>query len=94
MEILFVCLLIGLIPAAIARSKGRGPFILWWLYGAGLFIVAIIHAILLRPSQQNIDLAKASEGFRKCPACAEMVRAEASICKHCRTALEPAREVD
>ncbi len=35
MEFLIIVVLIGLIPAAIARSKGRS-FGLWWLYGSAL----------------------------------------------------------
>lgn len=42
--------LIGLIPAYIAAGKGR-KFGWWWLYGALIWIVAIIHAILLKPRQ-------------------------------------------
>ena len=49
MEILILAVFIGLIPAAIAKNKGHGPFVLWWLYGAAIFIVAIIHAIMLKP---------------------------------------------
>src|SRR5262245_32151157 len=33
---------VGLIPAAIAKSKGR-DFLLWWLFGAALLIVALPH---------------------------------------------------
>lgn len=50
MEILIIAVFIGLIPAAIAHSKGRN-FFLWWLYGAALFIVALIHAIVLKSPQ-------------------------------------------
>jgi hypothetical protein len=38
-------IVLGLIPAAIARRKGH-PFLLWWLYGAVLFAVALPHAII------------------------------------------------
>jgi hypothetical protein len=43
MEIFVLAILIGLIPAAIAQSKGRS-FAAWWFYGAMLFIVALPHA--------------------------------------------------
>lgn len=38
---------LGLIPAIIAKNKGYN-FGLWWLYGAAIFIVAIIHALILQ----------------------------------------------
>ena len=43
---IFMAIPLGLIPAFIAKNKGYN-FFLWWLYGWGLFIVAIIHASLL-----------------------------------------------
>lgn len=44
---LILALLLGLAPAIIAHGKGRN-FLLWWLYGAALGPVALIHSIMLR----------------------------------------------
>lgn len=44
---LIIAVFLGLIPANIARRKGRS-FGLWWFYGAALFIVAIIHVLLIK----------------------------------------------
>ena len=38
---------LGLIPAGIAKKKGRS-FGLWWLYGFLLFIVALIHSLVIK----------------------------------------------
>ena len=46
---LAIAVVIGLIPAAIAASKGRS-FFAWWIYGALVFIVALPHALLLKKS--------------------------------------------
>ena len=51
MELIFIAAILGLIPAFIAKGKGR-DFISWWFYGALLFIVAIIHSILLKDNKQ------------------------------------------
>jgi len=77
MEIFILIILLGLIPALIARHKGRS-LALWWLYGAAIFIVALPHSLIMK-----------TRGARKCPACAEQVKAEAKICKHCQTKLTP-----
>ena len=73
MGFLIVAILIGLLPAVIASSKGYS-FMLWWLYGAALFIVALPHSLMLGPGGTK----------RKCPFCAETIRTEASVCPHCQ----------
>ena len=40
-------MLLGLIPASIAKEKGYDNYGLWWLYGWLLFIIAIIHVACL-----------------------------------------------
>lgn len=89
MEIFFLALLLGLIPAAIAKNKGRS-FIGWWIYGAALFIVALPHALVMKRDIEAIEQSEIQSGeMRKCPFCAELVRAEAKVCKHCHKDLPP-----
>ena len=43
---LIISALLGLIPAKIAKEKGR-RFCLWWLYGSTLFTIALIHSLVI-----------------------------------------------
>ena len=82
MEIAIVAALLGLIPAMIARRKGR-QFVLWWVYGLLLFIVALPHALLLKPEPTRIEERQAVQGLKKCPFCAEMIKPDARVCRYC-----------
>lgn len=90
MEFLIIAALLGLIPAAIADRKGRN-FFLWWLYGCAIFIVAVIHALVLKPTQAVRDYDAKLDGLRKCDSCAEFIRPDARVCRFCgRDAVAPA----
>jgi hypothetical protein len=82
--------LLGLIPAAIAHRKGHS-FLFHWAFGAVLFPVALLSAIVVHTDRELLDRRAerraAARGEVRCPACREFVRADASICPHCRTAL-------
>ena len=81
-------ILIGLVPAFIAQSKGRS-FMLWWLYGAAIFIAALPHALLIKPLARIAEANALADGGRKCPFCAEVVKAEAKVCRYCQRDLPP-----
>ena len=82
MEFLILVILIGLIPAMVARSKGR-DFLPWWVYGSLLFVVALPHALLLQPELKQVEQQQAAQGLKKCPFCAEMIKPDAKVCRYC-----------
>lgn len=65
LEFLIIAILLGLIPAVIAQRKGES-LVVWWIYGALLFIVALPHALLKKPNVRAIDANAAKSGMKKC----------------------------
>ncbi|MDR1307223.1 MAG: hypothetical protein LBK74_06595 [Treponema sp.] len=55
---------LALIPASIAKSKGR-DFVKWYLYGFLIFIVALIHSLLLEDDSTNDEPNYLLENNRK-----------------------------
>ena len=68
-------LLLSVIPAYIAQTKGKS-FGAWYVYGLFLLPITFVHSLILERDD------------RKCPHCAELVKLEATVCKHCGNALE------
>ena len=68
-------LLLSVIPAYIAQTKGKS-FGAWYVYGLFLLPITFIHSLILERDD------------RKCPHCAELVKQEATVCKHCGSELE------
>lgn len=66
MGFVIIYVLEGLMPAVIAKSKGRS-FLTWRIYGMLLFIVAIPYALILKLGWKAVDHKIAI----KCPYCAE-----------------------
>ena len=81
-------------------EKGQTGFILGFLLGP----IGLVIAWTMRDSQKHKEILEATGSSplgslkhghrkeRKCPFCAELILAEAKICKHCRSEVEPEEE--
>lgn len=87
MEYIGIWILFGLVASVIASSKGRS--------GCGWFLLGILLGpfSLMVAAMPSLKIANNNEPDPKthfiCPDCAEFVRKEARICKHCRCKFIP-----
>lgn len=63
------------------KNRGRGN---WFILGF-LFSFLSLLALIAVPKNESTDIIPASS--RKCPFCAEVVKAEAKICRYCNNKL-------
>lgn len=83
MEIFFGWLIFSVVSGAIASAKGRsgiGYFLLSIVLSP---IVGLILAAALPRIEQAPNPTGDGPGRIKCPDCAELILAEAKVCKHC-----------
>lgn len=81
-------LLLAIFPAKIAENKGK-DFWTWYVYGAWLWIFAMIHSLVVEEEYgvtQKQSLV-GGESLKKCPYCSEFIKYSASVCRFCGSSL-------
>lgn len=92
--LLVVLVGLSLMVGIYANAKGRSAVGFFFLSMLTSPIVGIIVAMIVRPTQKVKESWAIESGEnRKCPFCAELVKSEAIVCKHCGRDLPPQDKV-
>jgi hypothetical protein len=87
MELLLIPILWVVLSAVVATTAdNRGGFGWAWFIGSLLFSPLLCFLLLMASpkNQDKIDALAIKNGvMKKCPRCAEIIKRDALVCKHC-----------
>lgn len=88
--IFFVWILFSIAVGVLASNRGRSG-IGWFLFSLLLSpLIGLIFCLVCKDlSNEKSDQQPNEKTHRKCPKCAEFIKPEASVCKHCGAEVIP-----
>lgn len=87
--IVVLWIIFAILVGGYASSKGRSGFGFFLIAALLSPLIGFIIALAVSPINSKVEQKALKAGdMKKCPSCAELVKAEAKLCKHCHSQLE------
>ena len=79
-----IWLVLAILVGVYANGKGRSGIVFFLLAIVLSPLIAFIIALVVKPDVHKVEEKAIQSGEqKKCPYCAEIVKVEAKVCKHC-----------
>lgn len=86
--IVVLWLVFAILVGVYANSKGRSGFGFFLISALLSPLIGFIIALIISPINSKVEQKALEAGdMKKCSSCAELVKVEAKLCKHCQTEL-------
>jgi phosphotransferase system glucose/maltose/N-acetylglucosamine-specific IIC component len=83
-----IYIVLAILVGVYANSKGRSGFGFFLIAALLSPLIGFVIAVVISPISSKVEQNALDVGdMKKCPSCAELVKTEAKLCKHCRTEL-------
>jgi phosphotransferase system glucose/maltose/N-acetylglucosamine-specific IIC component len=83
-----IYIVFAILVGVYANSKGRSGFGFFLIAALLSPLIGFVIAVVISPISSKVEQNALDVGdMKKCPSCAELVKTEAKLCKHCRTEL-------